>query len=504
MKRALIYIRVSTAEQVDNYSLETQLSACQDFCRREGLEVDRVFREEGESAKTAARPQLQEMLNYCALKAKTRGISAVVVYRVDRLARMVHDHAGIRLSLQKVGVQVRAVMEPFDDTPGGRFFENMMAAAAQFDNDMRSARTAEGMRQGLLQGRWMWQAPLGYLKPTNARTTPSLVLDPHAAPLIRLAFEEVAKGTRSKGFILEELTALGLQTRHGKTLTPQTFGRLLHNPIYAGRVVSAKFGIDAVGDFEPIVGEDLFRAVERGTSKGGTDCRQRDHPDFPLRRFIHCAGCGAALTASWSRGRSGRYGYYRCPRKGCRAVNVRKERLEQQFVERLESLSVRPHVFGLLGAIVRDEWGSRTGAARADQERIDSRLRDLEGRRDRLVDAFVHERAIDGQTYEQQRRRLDEQMADLENLRLAAKVPSVDLERALLAAENLVTDLPGCWNRLQWQQRPQFLRAVYPGGVTFGNGAIGTDQKSWIFNCFGVETAPDNALAPQTLGSSKR
>ena len=500
MKRALIYIRVSTAEQVANYSLETQLSACQDFCSREGLEVDRVFREEGESAKTAARPQLQTMLNYCAINAKKREIGAVVVYRLDRLARMSYDHGGIRLSLKKVGVQIRAVLEHFDDSPGGRFYENMVAAAAQFDNDVRSARTVEGMRQGLLQGRWMWQAPLGYLKPTSATTAPSLVFDPEVAPLVRLAFEEAAKGTRSKGLILEELTALGLQTRHGKSLTPQTFGRLLRNPIYAGRVVNARWDIDAPGDFEPIVGESLFRAVQgvEGRPQNGTDQRLRDHPDFPLRRFIRCADCGAPLTASWSKGRSGRYGYYRCPRKDCRGVNVRKERLEQLFVERLETLCVRPQLFGLLGAVVRDEWGDRTGAARAAQERVDSRLTDLERRRDRLVDAFVHDRAIDRETYEQQRRRLDEQVADLRDLRLASKVPSVNLDRALLVAEKLVTDLPGCWNRLQWQQRPQFLRVVYPGGVTFGNGLIGTGQSSWLFNCFGVETVPDDAWAPPT------
>jgi hypothetical protein len=180
---------------------------------------------------------------------------------------------------------------------------------------------------------------------------------------------------------------------------------------------------------------------------------------------------------------------------------VRKERLEQLFVERLETLSVRKQLFGLLGAVVRDEWSDKTRAARAAQERIASRLTDLQSRRDRLVDAFVHDRAIDRETYEQQRRRLDEHVADLRDLRLASPVHSVDIDQALLAAENLVTDLPGCWNRLQWQQRPQFLRVVYPGGVTFGNGVIGTGQSSWLFNCFGVNTVPDDAWAPPTVST---
>ena len=67
--RAVIYVRVSTLDQVENYSLETQTKACRDYCRRHSIEVDRVFREEGASAKTAARPELSNLLEYCAAVA---------------------------------------------------------------------------------------------------------------------------------------------------------------------------------------------------------------------------------------------------------------------------------------------------------------------------------------------------------------------------------------------------------------------------------------------------
>ena len=60
--KAVIYVRVSTAEQVENFSLETQRRACEEYCEREGIEVDSVFVEKGESAKTTNRPQLQNLL----------------------------------------------------------------------------------------------------------------------------------------------------------------------------------------------------------------------------------------------------------------------------------------------------------------------------------------------------------------------------------------------------------------------------------------------------------
>ena len=61
--KAVIYLRVSTEEQVDNYSLETQENICKKEAERMKIEVDRVFREEGRSAKTiTGRPALVELL----------------------------------------------------------------------------------------------------------------------------------------------------------------------------------------------------------------------------------------------------------------------------------------------------------------------------------------------------------------------------------------------------------------------------------------------------------
>jgi len=65
MISAVIYCRVSTKEQVDNFSLSNNEKACRQICSRNGLDVDHVFIEEGESAKTTNKTQLQEMLTYC-------------------------------------------------------------------------------------------------------------------------------------------------------------------------------------------------------------------------------------------------------------------------------------------------------------------------------------------------------------------------------------------------------------------------------------------------------
>src|SRR5271169_2050196 len=95
--RAVIYCRVSTRDQVQNLSLPTQRRACIEYCQRNGYDVDRVFVEEGESAKTADRTELKKLLTYC--RENKGRIHAVVVYAVNRFAREKYSHAVLRMQL---------------------------------------------------------------------------------------------------------------------------------------------------------------------------------------------------------------------------------------------------------------------------------------------------------------------------------------------------------------------------------------------------------------------
>src|SRR5437762_10186223 len=79
---AVTYIRVSTKEQTENLSLSTQLKACEEYCQRQGFEVLARFREEGESAKSADRTELQKLVQYCRVH-KGR-VQFVVVFNLTR------------------------------------------------------------------------------------------------------------------------------------------------------------------------------------------------------------------------------------------------------------------------------------------------------------------------------------------------------------------------------------------------------------------------------------
>jgi hypothetical protein len=252
----------------------------------------------------------------------------VVVFNLTRFARDKYDHFALRSHLQSLGISLRSATEPIDDTSTGKLMEGVLAAFAQFDNDVRSDRTRAGMRAALELGRWVFVAPIGYLNAPRS-TGKSLMHDPERAPLVRRAFEDYATGRYSKEQLLKRARTWGLTNRRGRALTSQAIGVLLRNQLYAGVVDVPEYGVRGKrGDFEPLISEDLFYRVQsvlagRVTS---TAARQRAHPDFPLRAFVRCASCGRGLTGSWSKGRNEYYAYYHC-RPGCR-VNVTKATLE--------------------------------------------------------------------------------------------------------------------------------------------------------------------------------
>jgi site-specific DNA recombinase len=105
MDSAVIYTRVSTVKQTSNLSLATQEETCRDYCRRQGWSVAAVFTEKGESAKTADRTELNELLAYC--RQHRGGVRFVVVYQLSRFARDSHDHHVLRAHLAKLGTGLR-------------------------------------------------------------------------------------------------------------------------------------------------------------------------------------------------------------------------------------------------------------------------------------------------------------------------------------------------------------------------------------------------------------
>ena len=445
MVGAVIYVRVSTKEQTENLSLPTQLKACEEYCERQGFNVIARFREEGESAKTADRTELQKLLQFC--RTNKGRIQFVVVFNLTRFAREKYDHFALRAHLKSLGISLRSATEPIDDTSTGKLMEGVLAAFAQFDNDVRSERTRGGMRAALELGRWTFLAPLGYLN-AHRSTGRSLIPDPERAPLVRRAFQDFATGRFTKDEIRKSVIALGLTTRRAKPVPSQSFDAMLRNRVYIGQIDVPEFGVSTRGDFEPLVTERVFfrvQAILDGRYEV-TAPRQRNDPDFPLRGYVRCETCGKPLTASWSKGRSDYYAYYHC-RGRCRAVNISKTKLEELFADELARLQPTAGFMRLVKDRVLHVWREMKTDTSQRIAEIERRQKALREKLDRLDQAFLFERTIDVDTYDRHRDKLREELTLAQMARHSSELEEMDVEGT-------------------WRSQSAFYRARRPSGFS--------------------------------------
>jgi site-specific DNA recombinase len=167
-KKGIIYARVSSSEQVDNTSLDSQEKYCMEYAQRESIEIVKVFREKGESAKTANRIEFINAIKFST--DKKNKIGYFIVYKLDRFARNQNDHVVTQEALKRCGVALRSATEHIDESPMGKVLEGMLSVFAEFDNNMRAERCKGGMMERVKQGVWVWEAPLGYYRPYKGST----------------------------------------------------------------------------------------------------------------------------------------------------------------------------------------------------------------------------------------------------------------------------------------------------------------------------------------------
>ncbi|MGE0123636.1 MAG: recombinase family protein [Vicinamibacterales bacterium] len=467
MVGAVVYVRVSDPRQAENLSLGTQLKACEDYCERQGFTVVERFKEEGESAKTSNRTELQRLLKYC--RTHKGKVHFVVVFNLTRFAREKYDHFALRSHLKSLGISLRSATEPIDDTSTGKLMEGVLASFAQFDNDVRSDRTRAGMKAALEIGRWTFLAPLGYINVPRTHGK-SLIPDPERAPIVQQIFRDFSSGRFTKQELLDSMTRQGLRTRRGLAVSSQAFATMLQNKLYIGIIDAPGYGVVGKrGDFDPLIPDDVFYRVQAilagRVHTVGPYLHRR--PEFPLRGFIKCAACGRPITASWSKGRNERYAYYHCV-PPCRAVNISKAKLEGLFVDELEFFQPTPGYMKTLKGSILSVWHARKAAVKEELANAEHQAKVIHQKLDRLDDAFIYREAIDLATYERQRDKLREELTLVEMDRHGSKLEEFDVEGILNFAERILPRAADLWIQASLDQRQRLQRLFFPDGVAFG------------------------------------
>lgn len=351
MKKAILYIRVSTDEQAEKgFSLPAQEGALRKYCSNNNIEVAALFKDDY-SAKTGFdRPGYKELKEY--IKANKKAISYLLVTQWSRFSRDMAAAFSEFYLLRGLGVTVNAIDQPVDFTiPENLFMASFYFAAPQVENERLAIRTISGMRQAIKQGRYIYTPPRGYI---NNKLTKDIEIDKPNAELVKWSFTEYSKGI----YTAEELR---LKAREkGLTLGKQGFINMLSNPTYIGKVFLKAYKDEPEqllnGTHQPIVDEITFNKVQEILKRRGKPYKQpkSDIRDaLPLRGNLICPLCGRILTGGTPKGNGGKYPYYHCQQSkyGCK-FRVSAKDAHSAMVEYLKTFQASEEVIGLFTKVL--------------------------------------------------------------------------------------------------------------------------------------------------------
>ena len=188
MKRAAIYVRVSTAEQKKyGMSVDSQIDALKEYCENHDLSVVGLYNDAGKTAtKYKNRSELKRMLADCR-----NGLADIVLFtRLDRFFRSVEDYYDCVKMMG--GVPWIAIWEPDyrTDTATGRFNVNLRLSLAQHEAEQDSDRIKAVKAYARAQGHYMGGSPpIGFLKIEKRLAYDDSVREP-----LRLFFEDFING----------------------------------------------------------------------------------------------------------------------------------------------------------------------------------------------------------------------------------------------------------------------------------------------------------------------
>ncbi len=479
-KNGIIYCRVSSLEQVDGTSLESQERVCKEYAHREGISVSDVFIEKGESAKTADRTEFIRAINYCS--QKKNNINYFIVYKLDRFARNQVDHISVRETLKKYKVDLRSVTEPIDNTPMGKMMEGILSTFAEFDNNIRTERSVNGMRERIKQGIWVWQAPLGYYRPVRGA---NIAPDPKTAPFIQLLFEEYAKKIYTYKTLADFLNKRGFRAHRDVKIYPQLVEKILKNPIYCG--IIRVWEMERKGSFDPIIDEKLFYQCQVGGKGIKEIFHVSQNPNFPLRKLVICKSCSQPLTGSFSRGRKGiRYPYYHHHKQSCGyAKSIPKESFEQLFVEYLQQITPSFEFEKLFKSIVVDIWKNNYVRFNKKNDYVRKQVQFLEQERLKIFE-FHRSGVYSDKEFVEQKNILSQKIAEKELLLRDTRVEEFNMEEALEYCFSFVRDTARTWLKLEKEpeKRLRFQKLIFEENIEFLESKFGTTKLTPIYRLY--------------------
>ena len=379
-----IYARKSKATKKGE-SISNQIELCKKyFINTTNEDINfLIYEDEGWSGSNINRPQFTKMMN----DAKQKRFSALICYRLDRIARNVADFSSTYKILEENNIAFISITEQFDtSTIMGRAMINISATFAQIERETIAERIKDNMLELSKTGRWLGgTAPLGFKSiqiTENDKKMYKLEAVDNELEIVKLIYELYPQ-YKSTVPIARYLCSNHIKGKNGGDFSRNTVLQILKNPVYCCSDAEAIKYFESKGSTLNCIEDRNLGLMVYNKRKGGKkensidewiiatgkhpgiisgsewvncqnileDIKQKASPrkatgnKFLLSGILKCARCGSSMC-SWSRTNKGiYYRSYRCELKNrsanrCDSKMVNADELEKFIIELCKNINI--------------------------------------------------------------------------------------------------------------------------------------------------------------------
>lgn len=476
--KVYIYTRVSTAVQVDGYSLDAQKSRMKAYAEFNDFEIVGEYEDAGKSGKSIeGRLEFNRMME--DIKSGKDGVSYVLVFKLSRFGRNAADVLSTLQLMQDFDVNLICVEDGIDSSKdAGKLMISVLSAVAEIERENIRVQTMEGRIQKAREGKWNGGfAPYGYKLEKGM-----LYINEEEAEAIRIIFDQYVHTDIGANGLAKYLANHGInkiQRQNGKNplFDAALIRRILKNPVYCGKIAYGRRRTEKVhgtrndyrlveqenyllvdGLHEAIVSEGLWHEAQvkllAQAKKYEKVNNGKDNKVHLLTGLLKCPICGAGMCGNKSikhKPDGTKYKdffYYGCKHRTM--TRGHKCEYKKQINEELLDGAVAEVIIKLVSnpkfaAMMQQKINMKIDTSAIEQEiaNYEKQLRQSYATKSRLIDE-IDTLDPDDKHYIKRKADLDDRLykmydkiEDTENLLIEARAKKMAIEAEKLTADNI-------------------------------------------------------------------
>lgn len=371
MKNVILYTRVSTHEQTEGFSLETQYEDLKEECKNRKYNIINTYTDAGKSGTSIeTREKYREMLEY--IERFPDKIDAILIWKFSRIGRSVKDLSALVSFLEENNISLISIKDNIDTSmAGGKMTAYILGAISEMERNNIVTTAKAGMTQRAKNGLWNGGTLIGY-----DVVDKMLKINDTEAEHVKKIFELYVYEDYGYGKICKYLNTREIKTKRNNTWAYSSVRGVLDNPTYAGYIRFNKHTNWAKNKRKgksdnpilvkstyhiPIITEELWQRTQEKRKQVGKPNKRIYKGEWLLSGLPKCPKCGSSMVAHRVRSKPSKKNpkgkmnrYYICSQYSNKDISVCKPNLihadkaEKEVIKRLFEFIDNPNLIDII------------------------------------------------------------------------------------------------------------------------------------------------------------